>query len=162
MKTREALYRQEAAGILRDLSMYRALTEAQLLRLYPGRQDKVKNLLSYLVRQGRIRRVGETYFPAGQERITSAKASHRSGYGLIRSEWERGEDGRIAYVATVPANTTATLTTPPPSSFSPAARSTRSSGLPRARRSGSTAFWSTRKNTPPSSSSWWTTRSRSP
>ena len=53
-----------------------------------------------------------TYFPAGQERITSAKASHRSGYGLIRSEWERGEDGRIAYVATVPANTTATLYLP--------------------------------------------------
>ena len=53
-----------------------------------------------------------TYFPAGQERITSAKASHRSGYGLIRSEWERGDDGRIAYVATVPANTTATLYLP--------------------------------------------------
>lgn len=66
MKTREALYRQEAAGILRDLSMYRALIQAQLLGLYPGRQDKVNHLLSYLVRQGRVRREGDTYFPAGQ------------------------------------------------------------------------------------------------
>ena len=53
-----------------------------------------------------------TYFPAGQERITSVKASHGSGYGLIRSEWQRTDDGRIAYTATVPANTTATLYLP--------------------------------------------------
>ena len=53
-----------------------------------------------------------TYFPAGQERITSVKATHESGYGLIRSEWQRTDDGRIAYTATVPANTTATLYLP--------------------------------------------------
>ena len=35
MKTREQIYGQEAAGILRDVSMYRALTEMQLLKLYP-------------------------------------------------------------------------------------------------------------------------------
>lgn len=34
MKTREQIYGQEAAGILRDVSMYRALTEMQLLKLY--------------------------------------------------------------------------------------------------------------------------------
>lgn len=54
MKTREEIYGREAAGILRDITMYRALTEGQLLRLYPGKQDKVKNLLAHLVRQGRI------------------------------------------------------------------------------------------------------------
>lgn len=53
-----------------------------------------------------------TYFPAGQERITSVKATHESGYGLIGSEWQRGDDGRISYQATVPANTTATLYLP--------------------------------------------------
>lgn len=53
-----------------------------------------------------------SYFPAGQERITSVKASHQSGYGLIRSEWQRTDDGRITYTATVPANTTATLYLP--------------------------------------------------
>ena len=53
-----------------------------------------------------------TYFPAGQERITSVKATHESGYGLICSEWQRTDDGRISYKATVPANSTATLYLP--------------------------------------------------
>ncbi len=53
-----------------------------------------------------------TAFPDGQERITSVKASHRSPYGLIRSEWRHKEDGRVSYTATVPANTTATLYLP--------------------------------------------------
>lgn len=61
MKTRDQIYGQEAASILRDISMYRALKEDQLLRLYPGKQDKVKNLLVYLVRQGRICQCGNLY-----------------------------------------------------------------------------------------------------
>lgn len=47
MKTREQIYGQEAAGILRDVSMYRALTEIQLLKLYPHKESKIRNLLSY-------------------------------------------------------------------------------------------------------------------
>ena len=54
MKTREQIYRQEAASILRDITMYRALTEEQLLRLYPRKRDKVRNLLSYLTKQGHL------------------------------------------------------------------------------------------------------------
>ena len=54
MKTRSDLYGQEAASLLRDISMYRALTEEQLLRLYPGKREKIKNLLAYLVKQNRI------------------------------------------------------------------------------------------------------------
>lgn len=54
MKTRSDLYGQEATSLLRDISMYQALTEEQLLRLYPGKRDKIKNLLAYLVRQNRI------------------------------------------------------------------------------------------------------------
>lgn len=58
MKTREQIYRQEAAAILRDVSMYRVLTEEQLLRLHPGRdakeREKIKGLLAYLVKQQRI------------------------------------------------------------------------------------------------------------
>ncbi len=53
-----------------------------------------------------------TTFPNGQKRITETKVSHHSGYGLIRSEWQYREDGRITYTATVPANTTATLYLP--------------------------------------------------
>lgn len=53
-----------------------------------------------------------TSFPVGQQRITSAEATHRSGYGLIRSAWTYKENGRIDYEVTVPANTTATLYLP--------------------------------------------------
>ena len=61
MKTREQIYGQEAAGILRDVSMYRALTERQLLKLYPHKESKIRNLLSYLQKQGRIVQRGEYY-----------------------------------------------------------------------------------------------------
>ena len=46
MKPREQIYGQEAASILRDVAMYKALTEEQLLRLYPQKESKVKNLLA--------------------------------------------------------------------------------------------------------------------
>lgn len=62
MKTRGQTYSQEAASLLRDISMYKALREGQLLRLYPKREDKIENLLAYLVKQGRILREGDTYF----------------------------------------------------------------------------------------------------
>ena len=54
MKTREQIYSKEALGILRVVSMYGSLTEAQLLGLYPGKQKQLPNLLAYLVRQKRI------------------------------------------------------------------------------------------------------------
>ena len=55
MKTREQIYSREAAEILRDISTYRYIRYDQLLRLYPQKKKEViDNLLSYLVRQGRI------------------------------------------------------------------------------------------------------------
>lgn len=54
MKTREQIYGQEAASLLRDITMYRALTKPQLLALYPGKAEKIEGLLNHLVRQGRI------------------------------------------------------------------------------------------------------------
>ena len=47
--------------------------------------------------------------------LTFVKASHRSPYGIIKSEWKR-KDGTFAWDITVPANTTATV-------YVPAARS---------------------------------------
>ena len=61
MKTREQIYGQEAAGILRDVSMYHALTETQLLKLYPHKESKIRNLLSYLQKQDRMVLCGEYY-----------------------------------------------------------------------------------------------------
>lgn len=54
MKTREQLYRQEAASLLRDVTTYHCIKGEQLKRLYPGKEDKVENLLNYLIKQGRI------------------------------------------------------------------------------------------------------------
>ena len=54
MKTRDQIYGQEAARLLRDVTMYRALTKPQLLALYPGKKEKIAALLNHLVRQGRI------------------------------------------------------------------------------------------------------------
>ncbi|WP_313529189.1 DUF5697 family protein [Anaerotignum sp.] len=54
MKTREEIYGNEAIELLRNISMYRVLTEQQALRFYSGKEDKIKNLLMHLLRQGRI------------------------------------------------------------------------------------------------------------
>ena len=80
MKTREQIYGQEAAGILRDVSMYRALTEMQLLKLYPHKESKIRNLLSYLQKQSRIVQCGEYY------RIP-ADAEEDIDYGLSKAVW---------------------------------------------------------------------------
>lgn len=80
MKTREQIYGQEAAGILRDVSMYRALTEMQLLKLYPHKESKIRNLLSYLQKQGRIVQRGEYY------RIP-AEVEESINHGLSKAVW---------------------------------------------------------------------------
>mgnify|MGYP003446072301 CR=1 FL=1 len=54
MKTREQIYRKEAAELLRDLTTYHYMYRDQLLLLYPGKESKIENLLSYFTRQGRI------------------------------------------------------------------------------------------------------------
>ena len=70
MKTRAQIYEREAAALLRDISMYHVMAEEQLLRLHPGKEDKIKNLLSYLVRR------------AASGRITAATAiRRRAGWG---------------------------------------------------------------------------------
>lgn len=54
MKTRNEIYSREAAELLRDISTYHCIRHDQLLRLYPGKENKIDNLLPYLVKQGRI------------------------------------------------------------------------------------------------------------
>ena len=57
MKTRADIYGQEAADLLREVSMYPGLSEGQLARFHQGREEKVRNLLAHLQRQGRIVRL---------------------------------------------------------------------------------------------------------
>ena len=54
MKTREQIYRKEAAELLRDLTTYHYIHRDQVLRLYPGKESKIENLLAYFTRQSRI------------------------------------------------------------------------------------------------------------
>ena len=80
MKTRDQIYAQEATSLLRDITMYQVLKKEQILAMYPGKQKKIENLLSYLVRQGRMYRSGEYYLakPDGDQNID---------HGLMNAVW---------------------------------------------------------------------------
>ena len=80
MKTRDQIYAQEATSLLRDVTMYQVLKKKQILSMYPGKEKKVENLLSYLVKQGRIYRSGEYYLaqPDGDKNID---------HGLMAAVW---------------------------------------------------------------------------
>lgn len=81
IKTRADIYGHEATELLRIISMYPGLSQKQLCRFYPGREDVTKNLLSHLTRQGRIRLTNAGgYFPYGNER-------EESDSGTIRAVW---------------------------------------------------------------------------
>ena len=54
MKTRAEIYSKEAADMLRNITTYHYMRHDQLLRLYPGKEEKIDNLLSFFLRQGRI------------------------------------------------------------------------------------------------------------
>lgn len=54
MRNREQIYGQEAAELLRNITVYHCMRRDQLLRLYPGKEGVIENLLHYLVKQQRI------------------------------------------------------------------------------------------------------------
>ena len=81
MKTRADLYGGEATELLRIISMYPGLTEKQLCRFYPGREDVTRNLLSHLARQGRTRQADTAgYFPYRTDK-------EESDPGMVRAAW---------------------------------------------------------------------------
>ena len=51
MKTRAEIYSKEAADMLRNITTYHYMRHDQLLRLYPGKEEKIDNLLSFFLRQ---------------------------------------------------------------------------------------------------------------
>lgn len=80
MKTREQLYSQEAASLLRDVTMYRVLREEQVLALYPEKQKVIENLLSYLVKQRRIY-YGDGYY------LAQPDDEQNIDHGLLAALW---------------------------------------------------------------------------
>lgn len=81
IKTRAEIYGREATELLRFVSIYPGLSENQLCRFYPGKEDKTINLLSHLKRQGRVT-LSDTglYFPAGVPDLNADS-------GLTRAVW---------------------------------------------------------------------------
>ena len=80
MKTRAEIYGNEAADLLRIVTMYPGLCEQQLLCFHPGKEDTAKALLSHLERQGRIFQTdGGGYFLAGQ--------TPKTDHALVRAVW---------------------------------------------------------------------------
>lgn len=81
IKTRAEIYGQEAAELLRLISMYPGVSGRQLCQFYPGREGKIKTLLAHLEKQGRIvsTRSGE-YFLHGRELAVPDS-------GMIRAVW---------------------------------------------------------------------------
>ena len=136
MKTRAQSYGQEAACLLRDITMYRVMTKEQVLRLYPGKREKVQNLLAYLVRQGRIWEC-EEYFCAAPE------CAEDIDRGLLAAVWVLADFiDRVEYhsVGDFPAKIIFSLT----------ARSMRSSTRLRGRKPLSPIFSPTPANSRPS------------
>ena len=80
MKIRDQNYSQETAALLRDISMYRALLEGQLLQLYPGKQAIIRKLLAYMSKQHRIVYEDGLYFPA------PGRPDHID-FGLLAAVW---------------------------------------------------------------------------
>ena len=54
MKTRAEIYGNEAAALLRIVTMYPGLNMQQLLCFHPDKEEIIKTLLSHLQKQGRI------------------------------------------------------------------------------------------------------------
>ena len=66
MKTRAEIYGNEAAALLRIVTMYPGLNMQQLLCFHPGKEEIIKTLLSHLQKQGRIFQTDTGgYFPSG-------------------------------------------------------------------------------------------------
>lgn len=80
MKTRAEIYGNEAAALLRTITMYPGLSEQQLLCFHPGKEEIIKTLLSHLRRQGRIFQTDTGgCFPAGW--------TARADKALIQAVW---------------------------------------------------------------------------
>ena len=82
LKTREQIYGNEASDLLRNITMYKTLTEEQIYRLYPGKEAVIKNLLAHLTRQGRVYRS-----PESGRVSASAECDAKADAGIIAAVW---------------------------------------------------------------------------
>lgn len=69
MKLRADLYRREAGELLRNISMYPGLSETQLSRFFPGKEESVHTLLSHMIHTGRAILSAEGRFFSSAEQL---------------------------------------------------------------------------------------------
>jgi len=90
MKTRDQIYGRWAAETLRDISMYRVLTEEQLLRLHAGKSEgarrRILRELEYMVKNGRVCRPGEEEC-GGSYYCAAPDALEHMDRGLLAAVW---------------------------------------------------------------------------
>jgi hypothetical protein len=91
MKTRNELYSREAAELLRVISTYKTVTLAQILRLYPGRDEKTRAILTHLVRQGRVTHNDETDVIAAADADCAPDAEMIAAFWVLLDFIERAE-----------------------------------------------------------------------
>ena len=82
MKTREAIYSKEAAELLRIITTYKALSAAQVYRLFPGREKKTEAILAHLIRQGRV-----FYSPDSDIVSASLESGNSPDANMIAAFW---------------------------------------------------------------------------
>ena len=89
MKTRAEIYGNEAAALLRIVTMYPGLNMQQLLCFHPGKEEIIKTLLSHLQKQGRIFQTDTGgYFPSGWAAKSDNSLIRAAGYSWILSQVE--------------------------------------------------------------------------
>lgn len=69
MKLRADLYRREAGELLRNISMYPGLSEIQLCRFFPCKEETVRTLLAHMVHTGRTILSAEGRYFASAEQV---------------------------------------------------------------------------------------------
>ncbi len=82
MKTRDEIYQAEASALLRIITTYHALMYEQVLRSFSRKEESIKNLISNLVKQGRI-----FYDPERQLLCDRPDAAASVDWGLIAAYW---------------------------------------------------------------------------
>jgi len=81
LRTRAEIYGNEAAELLREISMYPGISEGQLCRFHFTKEDTVRNLLAHLKRQGRAAEAdGGGYYPYGE-------CARAPDSGMVRAVW---------------------------------------------------------------------------
>jgi hypothetical protein len=82
LKTRDQIYGVEASDFLRNVAMYKTLTEDQLFRFYPGKEAVIRNLETHLAKQGRL------YHNRESRRVSaSAEWDSKVDSGLLAAVW---------------------------------------------------------------------------